>query len=306
MGDDPNGHSSAGLKSADDGDPDSTGKSTSFFARLFRRESADEAPAHDAAEGHAMAESAREMLVNLRNMRRLRVDDVSLPRTEIVAVPEDVSLQELVETFQSSTFSRLPVYRETLDHPIGLVHLKDFVLNYGFSANGKAFDITGLLRPMLYVPPSMPIGALLQKMRATRGHMALVIDEYGGVDGLVTIEDIVEEIVGDISDEHDDEESVLWTEEAPGVYLVQARMELDDFEDELGVKLADAEHDEEVDTLGGLVIRLSGRVPDRGEAIVLPDGHEVEVLDADARRINRLRVRLKSDLAASSPAEAAE
>ena len=305
MGDNPDGHASAGLNAAEDGDPDSPGKSGSFFARLFRREPAEAAPAHEAGEGPSMAESAQEMLVNLRNMRRLRVDDVSIPRTDIVAVPEDVSLPDLVEAFQTSTLSRLPVYRETLDHPVGLVHLKDFVLNYGFGSNGRPFDIQGLIRPMLYAPPSMPIGALLQKMRATRSHMALVIDEYGGVDGLVTIEDILEEIVGDIADEHDDEETDLWTEEAPGVFLVQARMELDDFEEEVGVKLGTLEQDEEVDTLGGLVIRLSGRVPDRGETVALPDGSEVEVVDADARRIKRLRVRLKPQHPANA-AEAAE
>ena len=139
----------------------------------------------------------------------------------------------------------------------------------------------------------MPIGVLLQKMQAARIHMALVIDEYGGVDGLVTIEDLLEQIVGDIADEHDEDESELWTEEAPGVYLAQARMDLEDFEAAAGVRLADPELAEEVDTLGGLVIRLAGRVPVRGEVVPHPDGHEFEVVDADARRIKRLRVRLQ-------------
>lgn len=304
MGYEPDGHATGGLKAGQDADPDSPGKSSSFFARLFRRDMAEESA--DDAEGPAMSANAQEMLVNLHNMRRMRVDDISVPRTDIIAVPEGVSLPDLVETFQSSTYSRLPVYRETLDHPVGLVHLKDLALTYGFGANGKPLEIEALIRPMLYAPPSMPIGTLLQKMRATRSHMALVIDEYGGVDGLVTIEDIVEEIVGDIADEHDDEESDLWSEESPGVYQVQARMDLEDFAEELGVRLAGPEHDEEVDTLGGLVIRMSGRVPDRGETLVLPDGHEVEIIDADARRIKRLRVRLKPDHPDAGNAAAAE
>ena len=138
----------------------------------------------------------------------------------------------------------------------------------------------------------MPIWVLLQKMQAARIHMALVIDEYGGVDGLVTIENVLEQIVGDIADEHDEAESQLWTEEAPGIYLAQARMDLDDFEAAAGVRLAPPELAEEVDTLGGLVIRLAGRVPARGEVVLHPEGHEFEVVDADARRINRVRVRL--------------
>lgn len=311
MGDDPDGHASAGLKAAEDGDPDSPGKPASFFARLFRRDPSDEGQDSDAdsgtGAGHAGAErDEREMLVNLRNMRRLRVDDISIPRTDIVGVSEDATLDELVAAFQRSTLSRLPVYRETLDQPVGLVHLKDLALNYGFGANGKPLDLKGLLRPLLYAPPSMPVGVLLQKMRAGQTHMALVIDEYGGVDGLVTIEDIVEQIVGDIADEHDEAESDLWFEEAPGVYVAQARIDLDDFEAAIAQTLTEGDLDEEVDTLGGLVIRLAGRVPARGEVVVHPDGHEFEIVDADARRIKRLRVRLKAGLPRDAAAEAAE
>ena len=145
------------------------------------------------------------------------------------------ALAEVVEAFKTSTLSRLPVYGETLDQPLGLVHLKDLALVYGFGAPAGDFDLTGLIRPLLYAPPSMPIGVLLQKMQAARIHMALVIDEYGGVDGLVTIEDLLEQVVGDIADEHDEVEGALWTEEAPGVYLVQARMDLDDFEAVAGI-----------------------------------------------------------------------
>ena len=150
----------------------------------------------------------------------------------------------------------------------------------------------------------MPIGVLLQKMQTARIHMALVIDEYGGVDGLVTIEDLLEQIVGAIADEHDEDESQLWTQEAPGIFVAQARMDLDDFEAAAGVQLADPEVAEEVDTLGGLVIRLAGRLPVRGEVVPHPDGHEFEVVDADARRIKRLRIRLNAG--ADAPAAAAE
>jgi magnesium and cobalt transporter len=290
-----------GPQARDDEDPDSPGRS--FFSRLFRREhSDDEEPPQSGPTNGAAASGARELMVNLRNLRRIRVEDVSVPRPEIVAIPETAGLPEVVEAFKTSTLSRLVVYGETLDQPLGLVHLKDFALVYGFGAPVEGFDLKGLIRPLLYAPPSMPIGVLLQKMQTARIHMALVIDEYGGVDGLVTIEDLLEQVVGDIADEHDEVEGALWTEEAPGVYLVQARMDLDDFEAAAGTRLADGDLAEEVDTLGGLVIRLAGRVPVRGEIVRHPDGHEFEVVDADARRIKRIRVRL----AAGATAEAAE
>ena len=178
--------------------------------------------------------------------------------------------------FQSSTNSRLPVYAEILDQPVGLVHLKDLALKYGFGASPDGCSTcAACCGPLLYAPPSMPIGVLLQKMQAARIHMALVIDEYGGVDGLVTIEDLLEQIVGDIEDEHDEDEGQLWTLEDPGVYIAQPRVELDDFEAETGIRLADGDMAEETDTLGGLVYRMAGRVPARGEVVMHPDGHRV-------------------------------
>jgi magnesium and cobalt transporter len=287
-----------------DGDPDSPERQ-GFFTRLFRRETSETADDDDGA-GQAAADAsrgAREMLVNLRNMRNMRVDDVSVPRPDIEAVFQDASLEEVLAIFQSSTNSRLPVYAETLDQPVGLVHLKDLALKYGFGASSEGFDLRGLLRPLLYAPPSMPIGVLLQKMQAARIHMALVIDEYGGVDGLVTIEDLLEQIVGDIADEHDEDEGLLWTLESPGVYIAQPRVDLDEFEAETGIRLADGELAEETDTLGGLVYRLAGRVPARGEVVMHPDGHEFEVVDADARRIKRMRVRLRAPGLAAEAAE---
>jgi magnesium and cobalt transporter len=296
----------AGTAAAPPGaDPDSPAKS--FFSRIFRRESAeddDESSRTSALASRANGSAGRGMVPSLRNLRRLRVDDVSVPRADIVAVSDTATLEEVLAVFKESTFSRLPVYSETLDQPLGLVHLKDLALKYGFGAPTEAFDLRALVRPLLYAPPSMPIWVLLQKMQAARIHMALVIDEYGGVDGLVTIENVLEQVVGDIADEHDEDESQLWTEEAPATYLAQARLDLEAFEAAAGVRLAPPELAEEVDTLGGLVIRLAGRVPARGEVVPHPDGHEFEVVDADARRIKRVRVRLASGARAS--AEAAE
>ena len=230
------------------------------------------------------------------NLRRMRLEDVMTPSAEITSVPLDISRDELVAVFRDSGLTRLPVYDGTLDTPVGLVHLKDFALTHGFNGkNGKndAFALKKLLRPLLYAPPSMPIGVLLQKMQAERIHMALVIDEYGGVDGLVTLEDLVEQVVGEIEDEHDTEEGQLWTREAPGIYLAEARAPLDEFEAEIGMNLRGvAPEDDEIDTLGGLVFLLCGRVPVRGEVVEHPGGVEFEVIDADPRRIKRLRIRL--------------
>jgi magnesium and cobalt transporter len=228
------------------------------------------------------------------NLRRMRVDDVMIPKADIVAVSQTSTMDELVAVFKESGLTRLPVYDGTLDTPIGLAHLKDLALQFGFNGKPKNFDLSDLVRPLVYVPPSMTIGVLLSKMQAERRHMALVIDEYGGVDGLVTIEDLIEQVIGQIEDEHDIDEGIYWSEEKPGQYLALAKTPLSDFEDEVGLSLT--EHDdvdeEDIDTLGGLVFMLSGRVPARGEVVVHPDGPEFEVMDADPRRIKRLRVRM--------------
>ncbi|MGA0539971.1 transporter associated domain-containing protein [Neotabrizicola sp. VNH66] len=222
---------------------------------------------------------------------RLRVDDVAIPKAEIVAVPLDIGKDELVETFRTHGFSRLPVYKGTLDHPQGLVLLKDLALQHGFGAGGR-FSLKRLLRPILFAPPSMPSGVLLQKMQKERAHMALVIDEYGGVDGLVTIEDLIETVIGQIDDEHDEEEGALWKEAAPGIVLAQSTAPLDEMERALGLRLRSEEDDEEIDTIGGLAFLRMGRVPARGEVVTLENGAEIEIVDADARRIKRLRLRL--------------
>ncbi|MEM8629989.1 MAG: hemolysin family protein [Pseudomonadota bacterium] len=241
---------------------------------------------------HANGSMAPKSALGMLNLRRLRVEDVAIPKIEIEAVPVDINKDELIALFRKSGFSRLPVFDGTLDTPVGMIHLKDLALVHGFNGGGPDFEMRAMLRPLLFAPPSMPIGVLLQKMQSERVHMALVIDEYGGVDGLVTIEDLIEQVVGEIEDEHDVDEADLWVRESPGCYLVQARAPVDEFEAVVGRKLQDPDAEEEIDTMGGLVFVLTGRVPARGEVVSHPDGLEFEVVDADPRRVKRLRVRV--------------
>ena len=261
-----------------------------FFGRIFEALSPSDTAGESGLNGTATANPLPGMI----NLRRLRVEDVAIPTAEIVAVPNSISLADLVQVFRESGMTRIPAYDGTLDSPVGFVHLKDLALTHGFGHDGGDFDLAAMLRPLLFVPPSMPLSVLLTKMQAERRHMALVIDEYGGVDGLLTIEDLIEQVVGEIEDEHDTGEDRTWVQEKPGLYVAQARTPLQDFEAEIGRSLTDHEDvdEEEIDTLGGLVFMLSGRVPARGEVIVHPDGIEFEVIDADPRRIKRLRVRL--------------
>ncbi|MFW2541419.1 hemolysin family protein [Primorskyibacter sp. 2E107] len=237
------------------------------------------------------------------NLRRMRVEDVAIPKAEIVAVPATITKDDLVQVFRDSGLTRIPVFDGTLDNPIGMAHLKDFALSYGLGSTGQRFNLRRMARPLLFVPPSMPIGVLLTKMQTERRHMALVIDEYGGVDGLVTIEDLIEQVIGEIEDEHDTDEADLWTRERSGCYLVLAKTPLTDFEAELGMALTEHEEidEEEIDTLGGLVFMLAGHVPARGEVVRHPEGIDFEVVDADPRRIKRLRVRLPGTPAATPP-----
>lgn len=266
-----------------------------FFARIrnvFSPNSAEE----EAEEAPREITRPAGSMLGMLNLRRKRVEDVSVPKADIVAVPVTITKDELVEVFRESGLTRLPVYDGTLDTPIGIANLKDFALRHGFNGDSPEFDLRDMLRPLIFVPPSMPLGVLLQKMQAERIHMALVIDEYGGTDGLLTIEDLIEQVVGEIEDEHDIEEAASWVLEQPGVYMAQARTDLEDFEAEIGFDLTahDEIDEEEIDTLGGLVTMLAGHLPARGEVILHPDGVEFEVVDADPRRIKRLRVRLPS------------
>ncbi len=263
-----------------------------FLGRLFGAFSGSDSNAKDSGGTQSAADSPGSASVpGLGNLRRMRVDDVAVPKAEVIAVPLDIGRDELVAVFREHGFSRIPVYKGTMDHPQGLVLLKDLALQHGFGATGR-FSLRKLLRPLLYAPPSMPIGVLLQKMQRERVHMALVIDEYGGVDGLVTIEDLIETVIGEIEDEHDEDEGALWKEEKPGVFLAQSTVPLDEFERAIGMSLRIGEDDEEIDTLGGIVFLRTGRVPSRGEIVTHESGVEFEVVDADPRRIKRLRVRL--------------
>lgn len=268
-----------------------TQKTPGLFARL---RDAIRPPTIPAVHDDVPNEIARPAgsVLGMLNLRRMRVEDVAVPKTDIVAVSVTTNREELVGIFRDCGLTRLPVYDGTLDTPIGFVSLKDFALRHGFNGESPDLDLRALVRPLIYVPPSMPLGVLLQKMQAERTHMALVIDEYGGADGLLTIEDVIEQVVGEIEDEHDIEEAKSWVMEKPGCYMAQARTDLDDFEEEIGIKLTDHEDidEEEIDTLGGLVTLLAGHLPARGEVIVHPDGPEFEVVDADPRKIKRLRV----------------
>ncbi|WP_296420382.1 hemolysin family protein [Pseudooctadecabacter sp.] len=288
MGDTTDGSSSAAQSAQPEDTPEP--RNVGFFGRIVEALSPTDTPDDITPVAGFEPAEARGMM----NLRRKRVEDVMIPKAEITAVPVTISRDDLVQVFRDSGLTRLPVFEGTLDTPIGFVNLKDFALMYGFNGKSKTFDLRDLSRELLFVPPSMPLGVLLQKMQNDRIHMALVIDEYGGTDGLLTIEDLLEQVVGDIEDEHDADEAAMFSLEKPGIYLAEARTPLDEFEAEIGMPLTDHEEidEEEIDSLGGLVFMLAGHVPARGELIRHPDGPEFEVIEADPRRIKRLRVRL--------------
>jgi magnesium and cobalt transporter len=241
---------------------------------------------------HQLAREERSMLLNLLNFGDLKVRDVMVPRADIVAVEVDTPLSELVRIFRDAQHSRLPVYRDALDNPIGMVHIKELIgLAVPDDGTRRPTSISDVRRDVLFVPPSMPVVDLLVKMQATRIHLALVIDEYGGTDGLVSIEDLVEQIVGDIEDEHDTDESAMLIARKDGGFEASARTPREEVEKAVGFPLVDEEQAEEIDTLAGLVFSLVGRVPQRGEILIHPAGVEFEVLDADPRRLKRLRIR---------------
>ncbi len=238
-------------------------------------------------DGAQMDTEERALLLNLVKFGDLRVGDVMIPRADIIGLDVRSTIDVVIDVFQREFHSRIPIYREGLYHVIGMVHIKDLLKYWGKSDDFRLDDI---VREVMFVPPSMPVADLLLNMRTRRVHMALVIDEYGGTDGLVTIEDLVEAIVGDIEDEHDDDEIDLIVEISEGVLEVDGRADSIAVEAKLHVDLLPAELDEEVETIAGVVASLAGRVPQRGEVISHPHGIEFEVLQADARRIKRLRI----------------
>ncbi len=260
-----------------------------FFARWFSKQ-ARTAPLLD--------EEAQKLIDNATAFDLVRIEDIMVPRADIVAVSADASLGELVQAFMQSSHSRLPVYNNTLDDPRGMVHIKD-ILQFLAPQGEAAVDmdarvLSKITRPVLFAPPSMQADDLMVKMQSTRVHMALVVDEYGGTDGLVTLEDLVEQIVGKIEDEHDSEAPSL-TRIAEGKWDADARIAIEELERASGLSLIVDEDEDDVDTLGGLVFQLAGRVPQRGEILLHPAGLEFEVMEADPRRIRRLMVRHHHD-----------
>ena len=244
--------------------------------------------------------SQRQMVTAAERFHRLRVDDVMVPRADIVAVDRTATLTELSAAFKEAGHSRLPVYKDTLDEPTGMVHIKDVVPYLMLDAKGRTNKtypnkkvLQYIKREVLFVPPSMLAQDLLRRMQGRRIHMAVVVDEYGGTDGLVTIEDLIETIVGDIDDEHDEREAevqIVAGKAGHSVWEADARIHIDDFEKALGRDFATPDEEDDVDTLGGLIFTLAGRVPERGEIIRHASGLEFEVMDADSRRVKRLRI----------------
>lgn len=273
------------------------------------RENLEEALA-ETSDDSDFSSFERTMLRNVVDFHRLRVDDVMVPRSEITAVPRDIELGELLDVFREAGHSRLPVYDETLDNPLGMIHIRD-VLNHitaiSSVPNTKKHDFTKvkltkkahevpIIRDVLFVPDSMSAINLLGKMQADRIHMALVIDEFGGTDGLVSIEDLVESVVGDIEDEHDEEEVFSIVKQDDGSFLVDARIDLEDLSKLVDIDLSQLSATDEVDTLGGLVAVFANDVPAVNEVIEGPNGLNFEVVEGDSRRIKMVRVIKKTPL----------
>jgi magnesium and cobalt transporter len=250
------------------------------------QEAAEETPLP--GEAPELDRQERALIANVLRLRGTTADDVMVPRADIIAIRVDATMEAAVALFRREGHSRLPVFREQLDEIVGMVHVKDVFAYVGREAE---FTLEAVLRKPLMVAPQVPVLDLLLQMRQAHIHLALVVDEYGGIDGLVTIEDLVEEIVGDISDEHDEVLAPMVTERADGTLDMDARLPVEEFEARMGAVLTKDERDADIDTVGGLVFTLAGRVPARGEVVGHPSGVEFRVLDADGRRIRRVRVR---------------
>ncbi len=306
---------------------DSSGNGATFFSQFAQRlgfegeedlrTRLERALKGETREAQAFNRQERTWLLNTLRFGGLRVEDVMVPRADIVAIDESAPLSDLIRLFREAGHSRMPVYRETLDAPTGMIHIKDLLtwiathaenvqtpregeqsdaqpaLQLGAVDLSQPIHASLLVRDVLFVPPSMPVVSLLLRMQSQPIHLAIVVDEYGGTDGLVTIENLIEEIVGNIEDEHDTNGDLEIRETADGL-IASARTPIEDLAERLGVEeLVAPEHEDEVDTLGGLVFTLLGRVPLRGELVPHPSGIEFEVLEADPRRIKKLKIHLK-------------
>jgi len=260
----------------------------------------------DATAAERRPRARREMIERVIAFDDKRVADVMAPRADIVAVDLDTPLDALIRGFADAGHSRLPVYRGDLDDPIGMVHIKDviaLIADPALHAGGDEPILKKIRRAVLYVPRSMRVTDLLLRMQASRVHMALVIDEFGGTDGLLTIEDLVEEIVGDINDEHDDDVAPMIVARQGGGWEAEGRVEFAEFAATTGITLEG--DSEEVDTIGGLVVAQAGRVPQRGEVLSHPSGYDFEVIEADARKVRKVRIR-RTPLPAEPAAQAGE
>jgi len=295
---------------------------TSWFERLLATFGLGEEPDLRELIEKAVARSKedtltaqqRAMLFKILRLGKLTVEDVMVPRADIIAVEESILVDDLMRVFREAEHSRLPVYRETLDEPLGLIHIRDLMswITTEAETEGetelalakvdlrRTIAAIKITRDLLFVPASMSVVDLLLKMQTTRIHLALVVDEYGGTDGLVTIEDLIEEVVGEIEDEHDvEDEPLIRTDPRLGM-LADARTPIEELEKHLDLQLVSAEQEEAIDTLGGLVFSIAGRIPARGELVRHPSGIEFEVLDADPRRIKKLRIHTKKKDAAKA------
>lgn len=242
----------------------------------------------ESSNAPAISPAERRIIENSLNLSELTVSDVMAPRADIDAIDVTVGVAGAVEKARETYHSRLPVYRKDMDDMIGMVHVKDLLV--AVTGDAPPTDLAPLMRDVLFVVPSMRVIELLLQMQVSRTHMALVVDEYGGIDGLVTVEDVVEEIVGEMRDEHDPEATPELVEQPDGTIVCDARTFLEDFEERVGFVLSEEER-EEIDTVGGLIATLVGRVPTRGEIVIHSSGIEFEVLAGDPRRVRRLRIR---------------
>ncbi len=303
-----------------------TDEDASWFERLLQRLGLGEEPdlrelIEDAlarSKSDTLSAQERSMLLRILRFGKLTVEDVMVPRADIIAIDESVSLEDLMWVFRKAEHSRLPVYRETLDDPLGMIHIRDLMSWITEEANSddgldlgkvnlkRSVASIHIARELIYVPGSMSVLDLLLKMQTSQLHLALVVDEYGGTDGLVSIEDLVEEVVGEIADEHDVEDEPMIRVDPRLGLIADARTPVEDLEQHLGVELVTEEQDEDIDTIGGVVFSIMGRIPARGELVRHPSGIEFEVLDADPRRIKKLRIHLPQAPGAASDPKAGQ
>lgn len=274
-------------------------KKDSLIGKVFRfffksqdqnnlRESIQDVIEESSRNGDAssnLTSKEKTILENILSINKLKASDVMVPRAEIVCASHDSSYQELIKIIEKESHSRIPIYRKDLDDVLGMVHIKDLI-KLNFKQTDKEFDLKKILKNVLFVPPSMPVLNILLKMQSTKLHMALVIDEHGGTDGLVTIEDLVEEIVGEIQDEHDQDDLVEFKKVNENTFIANAKMELEDFEKKINFNF----YADNVDTLGGYVFSIINRVPQKGEIIKTNTIYSFEVLDADPRKIKVLKI----------------